>query len=53
MGLIAAMFFTATFLINRSISIDGGHWFWSASLRFIFTVIMMGDLSTLYRTQNI
>lgn len=40
-GLIAALFFSATFLINRAISLDGGHWYWSASLRFIFTVFFL------------
>lgn len=52
MGLIAAMFFTATFLINRSISIDGGHWFWSASLRFIFTVLMMSVVIIVFKGFN-
>ncbi len=40
-GLIAALFFSATFLINRAISLDGGHWYWSASLRFIFTILFI------------
>lgn len=40
-GLIAAMFFTATFLINRAISIDGGHWYFSASLRFMYTLLFV------------
>lgn len=40
-GIIAALFFTATFLINRAISLDGGHWFWSAFLRFLFTIIFL------------
>lgn len=40
-GLLAAAFFSATFLINRAISLDGGHWYWSASLRFVFTVLFL------------
>ena len=41
-GLLAAMFFSATFLINRSISLDGGHWYWSATLRFSYTLLFLG-----------
>lgn len=37
-GLIAAIFYSATFLLNRSISLDGGHWYWSATLRFFYTL---------------
>ena len=40
-GLLAALFFTATFLINRAISLDGGHWYWSASLRFVYTILFL------------
>lgn len=40
-GIIAALFFTATFLINRAISLEGGHWFWSAFLRFLYTIIFL------------
>ncbi len=41
-GLISALFFSATFLINRSISLDGGHWYFSASLRFLYTLAFIG-----------
>ena len=51
-GLLAAMFFTATFLINRSISIDGGHWFWSGALRFIITIFLMALVIVLFRGIN-
>lgn len=40
-GLLAAMFFTATFLINRAISLDGGHWYFSATLRFIYIILFV------------
>lgn len=40
-GLLAAMFFSATFLINRSISLDGGHWYWSGTLRFFYTLLFL------------
>lgn len=35
-GLLAAVFFSVTFVINRSMELDGGSWIWSASLRFFF-----------------
>ena len=41
-GLLAALFFSATFLINRSISLEGGHWYWSASLRYVYTILFLG-----------
>lgn len=40
-GLLAALFFSATFLINRAISLDGGHWYWSATLRFFYTLLFL------------
>ena len=40
-GLLSAAFFSATFVINRSISLDGGHWYWTASLRFFFTILFL------------
>lgn len=39
--LLAIFFFTVTFLLNRAISLEGGHWFWSAFLRFFFTLIFL------------
>lgn len=41
-GLISALFFSVTFLINRAISLDGGHWFWSAVLRYLYTLLFLG-----------
>lgn len=38
-GLLSGVFFTATFLINRAISLDGGHWFFSGALRVIYALI--------------
>lgn len=40
-GLLSALFFSATFLINRSISLDGGHWYWSGTLRFFYTLLFL------------
>lgn len=36
LGLLAGVFFSSTFILNELMSNAGGHWFWSASLRYIF-----------------
>ncbi|AAZ18589.1 hypothetical protein Psyc_0735 [Psychrobacter arcticus 273-4] len=36
LGLLAGAFFSATFILNEMMSSAGGHWFWSASLRYLF-----------------
>ena len=33
-GILAAMFFAVTFILNQSMQGAGGHWIYSASLRF-------------------
>ncbi len=35
LGLLAAALFSVTFVLNRSMSLSGGHWAWSAALRYI------------------
>ncbi|MEC1178571.1 multidrug resistance efflux transporter family protein [Metasolibacillus meyeri] len=35
-GIIAALFFAFTFILNHSMELDGGSWLWSASLRYFF-----------------
>jgi len=36
LGILAALFFAVTFILNRSMDLDGGSWLWSASLRYFF-----------------
>ncbi|MFG6147246.1 DMT family transporter [Halobacillus sp. B23F22_1] len=36
LGITASMFFAVTFILNRSMELDGGSWLWSSSLRFFF-----------------
>lgn len=38
LGLLAAFFFSVTFILNRAMELSGGNWMWSASLRYIFMV---------------
>lgn len=35
-GILAAMFFSVTFILNRAMELEGGSWVWSSSLRFFF-----------------
>ncbi len=42
LGLAAGMFFSATFILNRSISLEGGHWYWSAALRYGYMISFLG-----------
>jgi drug/metabolite transporter (DMT)-like permease len=42
LGLAAGMFFSATFILNRAMSLEGGHWYWSAALRYFYMVGALG-----------
>lgn len=35
-GIVSALFFAVTFILNRAMELDGGSWLWSASLRYFF-----------------
>lgn len=41
LGILSALFFAATFVLNRLMSVEGGHWIWSASLRFYWMVPLL------------
>ncbi|PEJ60656.1 hypothetical protein CN692_00760 [Bacillus sp. AFS002410] len=38
LGILAAFFFSITFILNHSMELSGGSWIWSASLRYFFMV---------------
>ena len=40
-GILASFFFAFTFIINRSMNLNGGYWLWSACLRYLFTLPML------------
>lgn len=44
LGLISGLFFSTTYILNEQMSHDGGHWFWSASLRYVFMFMMLSVL---------
>ncbi len=41
LALASALFFTATYVLNRAMASAGGHWAWSASLRYLLTLPML------------
>ncbi len=44
-GTAAAFFFSSTFAINRWLNVEeGGHWYWTASLRYIYVFIFLSLL---------
>lgn len=38
LGLLSAVFFSSTYIFNKSMAMAGGDFLWSASLRYIFTL---------------
>jgi len=42
LGTLAGLFFSSTFVLNRLMSLQGGHWLWSAALRYFFMLILLG-----------
>ncbi len=41
LGLASALFFTSTYVLNRAMATQGGHWAWSAALRYLFTLPLL------------
>lgn len=41
LGLLSGFFFSSTFVLNRLMSVEGGHWLWSASLRYFFMILFL------------
>ncbi|OYX12710.1 MAG: hypothetical protein B7Z16_16430 [Algoriphagus sp. 32-45-6] len=41
LGLLSALFFAVTFVFNRLMSVEGGFWIWSASLRFFWMLPLL------------
>jgi drug/metabolite transporter (DMT)-like permease len=49
LGLAAAALFSTTFVLNQAISLGGGHWAWSAALRYADTALLLGIFLLLRR----
>ena len=43
-ALLSALFFTATYVLNRATVDAGGHWAWTAALRYLFTLPLLMPL---------
>ena len=41
LSLLAALLFTSTYVLNRAVALDGGHWAWTACLRFLFMLPLL------------
>ncbi len=41
LGALSAAFFSSTFILNRAMSLQGGHWLWSASLRYAYMLLFL------------
>lgn len=46
-GLLAGALFSSTFILNEFMSSAGGHWFWSASLRYLFMWLLLTVIITM------
>ncbi|MGD9974286.1 MAG: multidrug resistance efflux transporter family protein [Desulfatirhabdiaceae bacterium] len=40
-GLLSGFFFSSTFVLNRMMSLEGGHWVWSAGLRYGYMILFL------------
>lgn len=40
-GILSAFFFSSTFVLNRAMSLQGGHWVWTASLRYGYMLVLL------------
>jgi drug/metabolite transporter (DMT)-like permease len=40
-SILSGLFFSTTFILNESMSLGGGHWVWSASLRYGFMILFL------------
>lgn len=52
LGLLAGALFSSTFILNEFMSDAGGHWFWSASLRYLFMWLLLTLIITLQHGFN-
>lgn len=48
-GLLSGLFFSSTFILNRMMSLEGGHWLWSGSLRYVFMIMFLIILLALFQ----
>lgn len=44
LGTLSSAFFSSTFVLNELMSLEGGHWVWSAALRYLFMFVLLAAL---------
>ena len=49
LGLLSSFFFASSFVLNQRMSLGGGSWIWSASLRYIFMIPLLLALVVIRR----
>ncbi len=49
LGVLAALFFSSTFILNRAMHLEGGHWVWSASLRYAWMLLLLSGGLLIWR----
>ena len=52
LGLLSSAFFSATFILNRAMSLSGGHWVWTSSLRFVHMFFLLIILIAVTKRAN-
>ncbi len=52
LGILSALFFSSTFILNRAMSLAGGHWAWTSSLRFGYMLIFLSILLLITKGKN-
>lgn len=40
-ALLSALLFTSVYVLNRAMALDGGHWAWTAALRYLLTLPLL------------
>ena len=48
-GILSGLFFSSTFILNRLMSLEGGHWLWSACLRYAFMILFLIPLLSFFQ----
>ena len=41
LSLLAALLFTSTYVLNHAVAVGGGHWAWTATLRYLFMLPLL------------
>jgi hypothetical protein len=48
-GILAGLFFSSTFILNRLMSLEGGHWVWSGCLRYAYMILFLTALIAMFQ----